>query len=219
MVKMEDLTILDGCAHDEYYDPLPQKMTDGRTIYLSRNDFGQFSKSKPAGLVQIADFGLSVSGKTQHSGCIQAEVYRAPEVILDAGYSYSADIWSLGVMMWDLVEGKGLLNPVDKRADDEYDDLVHLAQLTSLLGPPPPHLLSSGQRTSMFYKPDGSLKHREPFPGELKFENTVTKISGQEKTRFLEFVSKMVKWDPSERSTARDLLRDRWLYDDCTSDC
>ena len=32
-------------------------------------------------------------------GCIQAEVYRAPEVILDVGFTYSEDIWSLGVMV------------------------------------------------------------------------------------------------------------------------
>lgn len=32
-------------------------------------------------------------------GCIQAEIYRAPEVILDAGYSYRADIWSVVVIV------------------------------------------------------------------------------------------------------------------------
>lgn len=45
------------------------------------------------------DFDQSVHGDRPNSGFIQAEVYRAPEVILDACYSYSADIWSLGVMV------------------------------------------------------------------------------------------------------------------------
>lgn len=94
---MEDVAILERDARDEYHSPLPQNITDERIIYLSRNDYGQFSK--PTGIVQIADFDLSVSGKTPHWGCIQAEACRAPEVILDAGYSYSADIWSLGVMV------------------------------------------------------------------------------------------------------------------------
>ncbi|KAM3471964.1 hypothetical protein MY8738_009074 [Beauveria namnaoensis] len=212
LVKLEDLAILDRDALDEYQNPLPQKITNDRTIYLSRNNYGPFSI--PAGIVQIADFGYSKSGKTHHSGCIQAEAYRAPEVIFDSGYSYSADIWSLGVMMWDLVEGKRLFDPIDKRISDGYDDSVHLAQLTGLLGPPPRDMLRSGQRTSMFYEPNGNFKHPELIPQDLKFENTVSMISGQEKTKFLEFVKKMVRWNPEERSTASDLLKDPWLYED-----
>lgn len=57
--------------------------------------------------------------------------------------------------MWDLLEGKKLYDPIDKQVSGEYDDLTHLAQITDLLGPPPPDLLGSGQRTSIFYKPDG----------------------------------------------------------------
>ncbi|PQK17463.1 hypothetical protein BB8028_0007g06580 [Beauveria bassiana] len=212
LVKLEDLAILDRDALDEYHNPLLQKITHDRTIYLSRNNYGPFSI--PAGIVQIADFGYSKSGKTHHSGCIQAEAYRAPEVIIDSGYSCSADIWSLGVMMWDLLEGKRLFDPIDKRISDEYDGSVHLAQLTGLLGPPPPDMLRSGQRTSMFYEPNGNFKHPELIPQDLKFENTVSMISGQEKTKFLEFVKKMVRWNPEERSTASNLLKDPWLYED-----
>jgi serine/threonine-protein kinase SRPK3 len=97
MVKIEDPSILERDARDEYDHPLPQKHADGRTIYLSRNNYGQLSV--PTGIVQIVDFDLSVLGDMPRSGCIQAEIYRAPEVILDAGYTYSADIWSLGVMV------------------------------------------------------------------------------------------------------------------------
>ena len=97
MVKFEDTSLLQKYAHDEYEDPLPQKVADDRTIYLSRNNFGPLKE--PTGVVQITDFGFSVSGKVPRAGCIQAEGYRAPEVILDAGYSYSADIWSLGAMV------------------------------------------------------------------------------------------------------------------------
>ena len=98
MVKLEDPEILERDVRDEYDHPLPQKVLDERTIYLSRNNYGRLLR--PTGIVQITDFGLSVRGDVPHSGCIQAELYRAPEVVLDAGYTYSADIWSLGVMVW-----------------------------------------------------------------------------------------------------------------------
>lgn len=97
MVKIEDSAILERDAQAEYLDPLPQKHVDGRITYLSRNNFGH--PSMPTGIIQIVDFDRSVLGTVPQSGCIQADVYRAPEVILDAGYTYSADIWSLGVMV------------------------------------------------------------------------------------------------------------------------
>ncbi|KFG77760.1 hypothetical protein MANI_025646 [Metarhizium anisopliae] len=216
LVKIEDPAILDRDARDEYLNPLPQKITDNGIIYLSRNDYGQFSK--PTGIIQITDFGSSVSGKIPHFGCIQADSYRAPEVILDGGYSYSADIWSLGVMIWDLLEGRRLLDPIDKRMGEEYDERVHIAQLTGLLGPPPNDMLSSGQRTSIFYTPDGRFKHPDLVPQDIEFEKTVTRISGLEKAKFLEFAKRMIRWNPSERSTARDLLKDPWLYEDYPSE-
>lgn len=97
MVRLEDKAILAKDAHDEFENPLPQKRYEDRTIYLSRNNYGQ-PKSVP-GIVSITDFGLSVHGDAFNNGCIQAEVYRAPEVILTAGWAYSADIWNLGVMV------------------------------------------------------------------------------------------------------------------------
>lgn len=97
MVKIEDPSILERDARDEYDHPLPQKHVDGRVIYLSRNNYGH--PAVATGIIQITDFDLAVFGDARHTGCIQAEVYRAPEVVLDAGYSYSADIWSLGVMV------------------------------------------------------------------------------------------------------------------------
>lgn len=97
MVRLEDKSILGRDARDEMENPLPQKQYDDRTIYLSRNNYGQ--PAKVTGIVSITDFGHSVRGDASHNGCIQAEVYRAPEVILDAGWTYSADIWNLGVMV------------------------------------------------------------------------------------------------------------------------
>lgn len=98
MVKTEDPCILEESARDEFEHPNPQKLCpDGRTIYLSRNDFGR--PRSMTGIVQITDFDQARRGEQPNDGCTQAEPYRAPEVLLDAGFTYSADIWSLGVLV------------------------------------------------------------------------------------------------------------------------
>ncbi|PWY62164.1 kinase-like protein [Aspergillus eucalypticola CBS 122712] len=172
-----DSSILAKDAEDEYKNPLPQKTYhDGRTIYLSRNNYGLTSKT--TGMIQITGFDLSVRGDRPNFGCIQAEIYRAPEVILDAGYSYSADIWNLGVM------------DIDPLHVGCYNEQNHFAHIIALLGQPPKKLLDTGKRTSRFYALSGMLRQR----------------------MFIEFIRTMIKWNPQERSTARELLQEPWLH-------
>jgi serine/threonine protein kinase len=109
MVKIESPTILGRDAQDEHRNPLPQKHADGGITYLSRNNYGP--PSAPIGIVRIVDFDRSVLGTLPQSGCIQADMYRAPEVIRDAEYAYSADIWSLGVMVCRMI------SPIRNSAD------------------------------------------------------------------------------------------------------
>ncbi|KAF5615020.1 dis1-suppressing kinase dsk1 [Fusarium tjaetaba] len=113
-----------------------------------------------------------------------------------------------------------LFNPTAPGNADECDDHSHLGQISALIGPPPQSLLSSGQRTSMFYKLDGELKNPGlvPTPGDFSFENTIGCLGGEEKLRFIRFIKRMVRRSPEERSIARELLDDPWLYEDFPQD-
>lgn len=64
----------------------------------------------------------------------------------------------------------------------------------------------------------GTLKDPSCIPENFTLENTITCISGEEKARFMSFVKRMVIWNPEERSTAKELLEDPWLYEDFSQD-
>lgn len=79
---------------------LPQKVVGGRSIYSSQYDFGP---PRSFGMLpKIADFGLAQSGEGSQPLMhpIQPHVFHAPEVLLNTSWSYSADIWNLGLMVW-----------------------------------------------------------------------------------------------------------------------
>ena len=98
MLGFEDESVIEDFARAQVHNPMPRKIYDSRTVYLSHNDFGALRSSSV--LPKITDFGLSQHGKNglrRHPA--QSDHYRAPEVILGAGWTYSADIWNLGVMV------------------------------------------------------------------------------------------------------------------------
>lgn len=80
----------------ELADPSPRKlMDDGRVIYLSR----ELRMPKKWGAPVLCDFGSAVAGDVEHFEDIQPDIYRAPEVILEAPWSYQVDIWNTACMV------------------------------------------------------------------------------------------------------------------------
>lgn len=60
---------------------------------------------------KIVDFGNACWADQQGDGVIQTRQYRAPEVIIGSGYSYSADMWSFACMTFELATGDMLFAP------------------------------------------------------------------------------------------------------------
>lgn len=98
LLGIEDQAAIDELIRDEADEPRPLKMDGDRAIYASRN-FGDLKG--PPGRPKLADSGLAVRGDVahHHNHPIQADLFQAPEVILRASRTYSADIWDLGVMV------------------------------------------------------------------------------------------------------------------------
>lgn len=95
MIRLEDRSVIQELLRRAAKTPLPQKQLADRIIYRSMQ-FGPLQKIE---LPVLADFGQARLGDGVHFDDIQPRAYRAPEVILNAGFSYSADIWNVGCLV------------------------------------------------------------------------------------------------------------------------
>ncbi|KAL4899487.1 hypothetical protein BDW74DRAFT_171527 [Aspergillus multicolor] len=187
-------SIMDSVAQDEMTNPFPRKQLDNREIYLSRNYWGLSS----------TDLGRPPDG------------YRAPEVCLECEWSYSVDIWNLGVMLWDLFYGRG---PFDMPSNSGLGsggpgsaDETHVAQIISLLGPLPRDLLDRRRETSRYSDGQGQFRFPE-LVRKKDLRSMANQINEEEedKAQFVGFISLMLKWRPEDRATADGLLSHLWL--------
>lgn len=74
--------------------------------------------------IKIADFGFSkrLRSKNQINKTIcGTPLYMAPQVVQKKSYSYKADIWSLGVVLFELLNG---LTPFHARNRKEFEGKV-----------------------------------------------------------------------------------------------
>lgn len=95
MFGIVDDSVFSDFENNELQNPCSRKELHGRTIYTSR----ELRMPKNLGAPILCDFGSAVIGDEEHSEDIQPDIYRAPEVILQAPWSYSVDIWNVGCVV------------------------------------------------------------------------------------------------------------------------
>lgn len=96
MFGIGDDSVFKQFEEAEIQKPSPRKEgADGRTIYVSR----ELEMPKEWGAPVLCDFGSAVLGNEAHVEDVQPNVYRAPEVILEAPWSYSIDVWNVACVV------------------------------------------------------------------------------------------------------------------------
>lgn len=108
--------------------------------------------------VKIADLGNACWTSQHFTNDIQTRQYRSPEVILGGDWGCSADIWSTGCLIFELLTGDFLFDPVENPAFSKSDD--HLAQIIELLGPIPDELIRNSHYGRHFFHPDNKTLRR-----------------------------------------------------------
>lgn len=212
MMGLGDPTILDRFVQRELEHPAPRKAPDhhGRIIYTSCSDFGEAPTMAVIASAKITDIGLAVFGDEKNYKPIQSNAFMAPEVILQCGWSYPADIWNLAVMLWDLFENFGLFDSIDTRPS-HYQPAKHLGLMIALMGPPPKEFIKRGAKSHQFFDAQGEFKYPEYILKDLDWDASVSRLRGEEKDLFIDFAKKMITWVPEERWTAKQLLEHPFL--------
>ena len=99
--------------------------------------------------IVLIDFGSATFEYDHHTSIVSTRHYRAPEVILGCGWSYECDIWSIGCILSELLQGDVFF--------DTHENMEHLALMEKALGPIPKDLARKAGRGQKYFKRDKLL--------------------------------------------------------------
>uniref|UniRef100_A0A8D2JLX4 non-specific serine/threonine protein kinase n=1 Tax=Varanus komodoensis TaxID=61221 RepID=A0A8D2JLX4_VARKO len=161
--------------------------------------------------VKIADLGNACWVHKHFTEDIQTRQYRSLEVLIGAGYSTPADIWSTACMAFELATGDYLFEP--HSGEDYSRDEDHIALIIELLGKIPRKLIVAGKYSKEFFTKKGDLKHITKLKPWGLFEVLVEKYewAQDEAAAFTDFLLPMLELNPEKRATAAQCLRHPWL--------
>ncbi|KAI9109670.1 hypothetical protein K1719_019300 [Acacia pycnantha] len=160
---------------------------------------------------KIVDFGNACWADKRIAEEIQTRQYRAPEVILQAGYSFSVDMWSFACTAFELATGDMMFTP--KGGQDFSEDEDHLAMMMELLGKMPRRVAISGARSKDYFDRHGDLKRirRLKFWPLDKLLIDRYKFSGNDARELSDFLLPLLDFAPENRPTAQQCLQHPWI--------
>ncbi|KIW62711.1 hypothetical protein PV04_10855 [Phialophora macrospora] len=204
LIAVGEPTILQDVEDKERQDPTVPIVHNGLRIYKSRDPGFQ-----PHGVPVLIDFGnMRMAGPANQTGLLSGD-YRAPEALLKLPWGAPVDIWSLGVMTLELLEGRKLFDPVDGRG--QYQLPIALAQYIAYLGPPPLAMIRQSPLFRIFFDQNGNWISDIPIV-RTSFEEFVTVIDpGDEKDCLMQLIRELLTWQPETRLTAEQLIYAKWL--------
>ncbi|KAB8205359.1 kinase-like domain-containing protein [Aspergillus parasiticus] len=180
-------------------------------IYQSRRFHRKKGWNKYFGMPILCDLGEARIGDV-HIGVIQPDLYRAPEVVLGVEWTSKVDIWNVGVLIWDLFEDDHLFD--GRGPDGKHSDAQLLAEMMSILGPPSTNFLNKSSRSGEFWNDRGQYIGQGRMP-DYALDDIEVYLEGENKEMFMQFMRKILQWDPEERQSAQELLMDPWLMTPC----
>ncbi|XP_043113525.1 dual specificity protein kinase CLK2b [Puntigrus tetrazona] len=153
--------------------------------------------------VRVVDFGSATFDHEHHSTIVSTRHYRAPEVILELGWTQSCDVWSIGCILFEYYCGYTLFQTHDNRE--------HLAMMERVHGPVPSRMIRKTRKQKYFYR--GHLDWDESTSaGRYVRENCrplrrYVLCETEEHHLFFDLLEGLLEYEPDRRLSLSSALR------------
>uniref|UniRef100_A0A8C5QG97 dual-specificity kinase n=1 Tax=Leptobrachium leishanense TaxID=445787 RepID=A0A8C5QG97_9ANUR len=153
--------------------------------------------------IKIVDFGSATYDDEHHSALVSTRHYRAPEVILELGWSQPCDVWSIGCILIEYYLGLTVFQT--------HDSKEHLAMMERILGPLPLHMIQQTRKRKYFYHDrldwDEHSSAGHYVRKRCKPLKELMYCNQQDHVELFDLIHKMLEYDPNQRITLDDAMK------------
>ncbi|KAG6829731.1 hypothetical protein H0H92_003690 [Tricholoma furcatifolium] len=168
----------------------------------------------PLEMFASCDFKVSCFGRARfisYSSPPSISRFQPPEIVLDAPWDQSTDIWSLGTMAYEMVSNDVLFRP-ERHHNPETGASWNRALLYEMI-----LLLDDFRQASSLLQRSHTLGRFKEFqmkPLEERILERRPNLSREELAGAVDFIGQCLRFEPSTRPTAEELLNHPWLKTD-----
>ncbi|KIX07891.1 uncharacterized protein Z518_02545 [Rhinocladiella mackenziei CBS 650.93] len=207
-----------------------QTFTYNRTIPSSSHTTSRTARQRRVLLdseIRLIDFGSATFDDEYHSSVVSTRHYRAPEIILQLGWSFPCDIWSIGCIIVEFFTGDALFQT--------HDNLEHLAMMEAVCNGKIDQKLvkavcSGGRganansaakffnRGKLEYPNNETSKASRKYVKAMKHLHEFIPANTTFNKQLLDLLRKIFVYDPKNRITAKDALKHPWFKESLVDD-
>ncbi|KAJ5490758.1 Dual specificity protein kinase [Penicillium diatomitis] len=176
--------------------------------------------------IRLIDFGSATFDDEYHSSVVSTRHYRAPEIILNLGWSFPCDIWSIGCILVEFFTGDALFQT--------HDNLEHLAMMEAVIGSRIDSRMvrqvvqgRAGNhnaavkyfvRSKLDYPNNETTRASRKYVRMMKTLTEFIPTNTQFNRLFLDLLQKIFVYDPKQRITAKQALKHPWFKESLIDD-
>ncbi|KAK3699575.1 hypothetical protein QZH41_014276, partial [Actinostola sp. cb2023] len=176
---------------------------DAKSVLFQKKDERHLKNSS----IRLIDFGSATFEHEHHSTTVSTRHYRAPEVILEIGWTYPCDMWSVGCILFELYSGFTLFQT--------HENKEHLAMMERIAGKIPSKMIKKSRKTKYFYKGrldwDDKSSSGKYVRDNCKPLKRYMLSDDEQHELFFNLLDHMLEYDPEKRLTAKEALQHPFL--------